>query len=179
MKEEENLNISTFQLIIIIFIFVILMVIGVIIQDPNLKISYYLSVGLGIFTVINIYLTITYYMELRNKRGEKGPIGPKGDRGVKGDGGSCVFSTKCNNNQNCETNIYDAIKKNLTEIDKDISIKCIKDPTEQICESPENAEKGDAIKKLADNLIEECKASRIPEDEFLKRVSNGMKKLQK
>lgn len=178
MKEEEDkLNISTFQLLIIIFIFVILMVIGFMIQEPNLKLSYYLSVGLGIFTIINIYLTITYYMELRNKRGEKGPQGPKGDRGPKGDGGSCVFSTKCNSNQNCETNIYDKIEKNLTEIDKDISIECIKNPTEN-CESPENAEKGDAIKRLADDLIEECKTSRIPEDEFLKRISNGMKKLQ-
>ena len=27
---------------------------------------------LGIFTLINIYLTITYYLELRNKTGEKG-----------------------------------------------------------------------------------------------------------
>lgn len=178
MKEEDKLNISTFQLLIIIFIFVILMVIGFMIQEPNLKLSYYLSVGLGLFTIINIYLTITYYMELRNKRGEKGPQGPKGDRGAKGDGGSCVFSTKCNNNQNCEKNIYDEIEKNLTEIDKDISIECIKDPTEKKCGTSENAEKGDAIKRLADNLIEECKTTRIPEDTFLKTISNGMKRLQ-
>ena len=30
------------------------MVIGFMIQEPNLKLSYYLSVGLGIFTIINI-----------------------------------------------------------------------------------------------------------------------------
>ena len=179
MKEEEKLNISTFQLIIIIFIFVILMVIGFMIKEPNLKISYYLSVGLGIFTIINIYLTITYYMELRNKRGEPGSKGPKGDRGPKGDGGSCVFSTKCNDNKDCDKNVYEKIKENLTEIDKDMSIECVKNPNKENCGIPENIEKGDAIKRLADDLIEECKTTRLPEEKFLTKVSNGITALKK
>jgi hypothetical protein len=176
---EEKLNISTFQLIIIIFIFVILMVIGFMIQEPNLKISYYLSVGLGIFTIINIYLTITYYMELRNKRGEPGVKGPKGDIGPKGDGGSCVFSTKCNDNKDCDKNVYEKIKDNLTEIDKDISIDCVKNPNKENCGNSEKAEKGDAIKRLADDLIEECKTTRLPEKDFLTRVTNGITALKK
>lgn len=181
-EEKKNINISTFQLIIILFIFVILIVIGFIIQDYNLKISYYLSVGLGIFTLINIYLTITYYLELRNKTGEKGRKGPKGDIGPKGDSGSCTFSTECNNNENCDDKVYKAIHTDIVKIDedfKDISIECIKNPNKENCKdkNSETIEKIKGVNKLAESLIEECKQTRMSEKLFLERIKIGLDKL--
>ena len=181
-EEKKNINISTFQLIIILFIFVILMVIGFIIQDYNLKISYYLSVGLGIFTLINIYLTITYYLELRNKTSDKGRKGPKGDIGPKGDSGSCTFSTECNKNENCGKSVYDSIKDNLKDMDEDfkgVSEECIKDPNTKNCKgkSAETIEKLEGVNKLAESLIKECKKTRMSEKLFLENIKQGLKTL--
>ena len=108
MAKEKTL--STNQLVVVLFIFTIFIIIGFMIEDSNLKISYMLVVGLALFTGINFFLTIKYYTRLRNMAGEQGPRGLKGDDGPRGDPGVCTFSEKCGMNETeCENLIYNKI----------------------------------------------------------------------
>ena len=51
-------------------------------------------VALGTLTYMNIYLTIFYYIKLRNEPGVQGPPGPKGEKGPTGPEGKCVNSLR-------------------------------------------------------------------------------------
>ena len=88
-KKVKGVNLTLTQIIIMLFVIVVLILIGVTIDDNNIKISYWLTMGLLLFTILNIYLTVIYYIEIRERKGERGPKGPKGERGVKGDPGTC------------------------------------------------------------------------------------------
>tara|TARA_B100000242_G_scaffold208459_1_gene151389 strand:+ start:331 stop:873 length:543 start_codon:yes stop_codon:yes gene_type:complete len=94
-EKSDGGGLSSAQMIIISFIVMILVGISFMIKDKNLKISYILIVGLAIFTLFNVYMTIKYYNKLRNTVGEPGPQGPKGPKGPQGEPGNCTFSEKC------------------------------------------------------------------------------------
>jgi len=94
-EETESTNMSMSQMIIVGFIIVILFGLDFFFEDRNLKISYRMSVALGLFTLFNVYWTIKFYKDLRNAEGKQGPKGPHGEKGPSGEPGVCTFSSKC------------------------------------------------------------------------------------
>ena len=53
-------------LLLIITIYMVCLVIGMLIKDAIYKLYFYMIVALGTLTYMNIYLTIFYYIKLRN-----------------------------------------------------------------------------------------------------------------
>lgn len=155
------MNIGT--LLVIILIYIILIAVSLFFDDFRLKIAYWFVVGLGTLTVINIYLSITYYISLRNDAGKPGPRGPKGEKGPAGDLGKCTLSETCGI-QNCEDKVY-AI---AADIFPDMPRSCIKDPN--TCADIVTKEKALPLNKLFSQLIDECKTTKMPEDDFMMRI---------
>ena len=87
------MELSTF-LIILIFA-VIFISIGFMIPETKYKIAYYMILMLLFLSVLNIYLSVVYYIQLRNDPGIPGPQGSKGVKGAKGAPGKCSFTEKC------------------------------------------------------------------------------------
>jgi hypothetical protein len=158
---HNKMNIGT--LLIIIFIYIILAIVSLYFTDFRLKIAYWFVVALGTLTAINIYLSITYYISLRNDVGIAGPRGPKGDLGPAGDVGKCTLSETCGI-QNCDDKLF-AI---AAEIYPDIPRKCIEDPN--TCDDVVTKEKALPLNNLFYQLIDECKKTKMPEDEFMRRI---------
>ncbi len=65
------------------------------IEDIKYRVSYYMILALLFLATLNIYLSIVYYIQLRNTPGVQGQIGKKGPKGVQGSPGICSFSEKC------------------------------------------------------------------------------------
>lgn len=167
----KNTNLSVNQLVVLLFIFVVFVIIGFMIEDKNLKISYMLVVGLALFTGINLFLTIKYYKDLRNKAGEQGPRGLKGEDGPQGDPGVCTFSEKCGMNQKeCEDAIY---KKIIDDnyYGEDITRECLENPTLETCNNDINlVERATALKPLIELKIKKCLESRKSKDVMINEL---------
>ncbi len=133
------------------------------IKDDNLKTSYWLIIFLGYLSVFNIYLSVNYYIKLRNEKGIPGGIGPHGDPGPKGYRGTCSLSEQCGI-QNCRPKIMGLVVDTFPDIPK----KCIEDITN--CESPSLKQRAIPINKLVDNLVDECKNSDRSEDDFMRQI---------
>ena len=82
-------------LLIILIIFIIFFSISFMIQDIKYRVSYYMILALLFLATLNIYLSIIYYIQLRNNPGVPGQVGAKGPLGVKGNPGICSFSEVC------------------------------------------------------------------------------------
>lgn len=87
------MELSTF-LILLIFA-VIFISIGFMIPETKYKIAYFMILVLLILSVLNVYLSIVYYIQLRNDTGIQGPQGAKGPKGAKGASGKCSFTEQC------------------------------------------------------------------------------------
>ena len=133
------------------------------IKDDNLKTSYWLIIFLGYLSVFNIYLSVNYYIKLRNEKGIPGGIGPHGDAGPKGYRGTCSLSEQCGIH-NCRPKIMGLVVDTFPDISK----KCIEDITK--CESPSLKQRAIPINKLVDNLVDECKNSDRSEDDFMRQI---------
>ena len=119
-------------LLIILIIFVIFFSISFMIQDIKYRVSYYMILALLFLASLNIYLSIIYYIQLRNTTGVQGQLGPKGPKGVQGSSGKCSFSEKCG--------ITDARTKIINIANKmyDIDTKCLDNPTLANCNNDQD-----------------------------------------
>ena len=119
-------------LLIILIIFVIFFSISFMIQDIKYRVSYYMILALLFLASLNIYLSIVYYIQLRNTSGVQGQIGPKGPKGVKGTSGKCSFSEKCG--------VTDARQKIINIANKmyNIDTKCLDEPTLANCNNDQD-----------------------------------------
>ena len=63
------------------------------IVDPQLQYIYWLVVFLLFVSVSNIYMTMYYYVKLRNEPGIKGERGDPGEKGQVGSNGVCEINT--------------------------------------------------------------------------------------
>jgi hypothetical protein len=97
------------------------------IPEVKYKIAYYMILVLLFLSVLNIYLSVVYYIQLRNDPGIPGPQGSKGPLGAKGTPGKCSFSEKCG--------ITDARNLILNTAHQmyDISQDCIDKPSLTTC----------------------------------------------
>ena len=102
------------------------------IQDIKYRISYYMILALLFLASLNIYLSVVYYIQLRNNPGVQGQMGPKGPKGVQGNTGKCSFSEKCG--------ITDPRNKILNIANQMYNIKreCLDNPTLQICNNDQD-----------------------------------------
>ena len=82
------------------------------IVDPQLQYIYWLVVFLLFVSVSNIYMTMHYYVKLRNEPGIKGERGEPGEKGQVGSNGVCEINTGCGAIQNCR----DLIEEELLEL---------------------------------------------------------------
>lgn len=135
------MNLSTF--LIAVFIFIIVYSLSFLIQNNTYKIFYFLIMGLGAITFLNIYLGIIYYVKLRNDPGIPGPRGPKGKKGPRGMTGKCIINESCSFSRN------DAINMILDRISNkfDSTSECILDPSIDKCGSLQE------VNRINDNII--------------------------
>jgi len=105
-------------LLIIVFATII---ISKFVVDPTLQPLYWLIVFLVLVSVTNIYMTIYYYVKLRNEPGIMGERGDPGMKGSKGSNGMCMSSTSEDATANCRdllNNLFeenDALYKKIME----------------------------------------------------------------
>jgi hypothetical protein len=159
------------SILLIILIFIVFMVINFFITDPKMKLAYWFVVGLLFLTVMNIYMSIIYYIKLREDPGEPGPRGPKGQRGPQGDIGKCTFSETCGI-QNCSEKIYGIGSKYYPNI----NIECLKDTTK--C-SNEEKDKAIPVSNVLKTLISECESTQRSEDDFIRKITPLIANMEK
>ena len=111
-------------LLIMLIIFVIFFSISFMIEDIKYRVSYYMVLALLFLATLNIYLSVVYYIQLRNMQGVQGQMGPKGPTGVQGVPGICSFSEKCG-----IENPRQMIIGVANSMYSDISIPCLDNPT--------------------------------------------------
>ena len=105
--------------IIIVFIAII---VSQFIVDPQLQPVYWMVVLLLFVSVANIYMSIYYYIKLRNEPGIKGERGDSGNQGESGSPGVCTIDTECDALQNCRE-LIDTILRELLPSYKEIKEK--------------------------------------------------------
>lgn len=160
--DNKQLGNNVISILIIIGIFIAFIIISFFIKDTKLQIAYWSVIGLLTLTIINLYMSISYYIKLREDPGKPGSRGPKGDKGPRGDPGKCTFSEKCGISD-CE----DKILALTDEYYPDISRKCIEDNKK--C-SNEELHMAKPISKQVKRLVKECKTTSRAESDFLRRI---------
>jgi len=153
-------------LLVIILIYVILLVISQFIDDFNLRIAYWFVVALATLTIMNIYLSISYYIKLRSDPGSPGPRGAKGEMGPKGHTGKCTFSDECGISK-CPQKIYSMAEDLYSSAG--ISRKCLENPKKN-CDSHELREKALPIHNQVEMLIKQCKNTKRAEEDFMRKI---------
>ena len=100
------------KLLVIFAILAVVNLIGFSIKDFNFKICYWLSIALIIVAIINLNMSIGFYIRLRNDKGISGKRGERGDKGPKGFPGRCELNldAKCGV-KNCVSKIQDELGK--------------------------------------------------------------------
>jgi len=104
--------IYTITILTVIFISII---ISKFIVNPELQYIYWLVAFLLFISVSNIYMTIHYYVKLRNDPGIKGERGDSGEKGQSGSNGVCEINTSCDAIQDCRGLIEDRLMEKMPE----------------------------------------------------------------
>ena len=177
-KENENTSsgMSFTQMMIIGFIIVVLVAISFFIKDKNLRISYMMVVGLLLFTLFNISMTLKYYKKLRNAVGKQGPQGPRGPDGPQGEPGMCTFAESCGID-NAEQETINRIKNKNSFKDHfdntDEYNGCVKLLEDRLVngstKSVEN-EKCKNIEQLVKEIIINAKTTKVHKDDYYDQV---------
>ena len=155
--------------LIIVLVYLTCITISLFIEEMKLRLAFYLLVGLGTLCFINIYLTITYYIKLRNDPGVPGVQGPKGPRGVRGDPGKCSYSSSCGI-QNARGKILN-IAKNVYDIDT----KCLDNPSLKTCSDKDTMDKANPVSDQIDMLEQIAKTSTMSEEEFIRKIRSSFR----
>lgn len=148
--------------LIFILIFGILFFVSYYIQDPTLKLCYWLVIMLLAFSVFNVLLAITYYIKLRNEPGTPGPRGPPGDKGSRGPRGICSLSEQCGIDD-CLNKIVDT----TAEIFPDITRDCLTDLNK--CGEHERSSAKPVIIQIQ-QLAKKCDKTTLDENDFMRKI---------
>ena len=103
--------------LIILFIFLAIIV-SQFIKGVKLKLMYWMIMILLFITFMNIYMTIIYYISMRNNPGVQGSRGNPGKIGLKGPPGVCTINTSCQQVYDCKNLIQTKIKEKSLEYRK-------------------------------------------------------------
>ena len=134
------------------------------IVETSYKLAYFLLVGLGFLCLLNIYLTVYYYIKLRNDEGVAGPMGEKGPKGPKGEPGKCTFSTTCG--------IENPREKIITVASEmyDISAKCLDKPVVTNCDNEDVVAQAVKINKQISILEDMANKTTMAESDFMNKL---------
>lgn len=141
------------------------MIISMFIEEVKLRIAFYLIVALGTLCFINLYLTFTYYIKLRNEPGIAGAPGPKGDQGSKGDQGGCSYATKCGIDGS-RPMIVNAVNA-MYQINK----KCLNDPNLDTCGDKETLDKANPLHQQINLLEKIANETSMSKEQFRKKIN--------
>jgi len=156
------MELSTFLILIIIVL--ILISIGFMIPETKYKVAYFMIVCLFGLTILNVYLSIIYYIQLRNDPGTPGAIGNKGPTGVKGLPGKCSFTETCEIKKAREK-IVD-IANSMYSISKD----CIDNPSISTCGDQDTVENAMPINQQINMLEQIAYNTNMAEDDFMTKI---------
>ncbi len=161
-------------LLIIIVIFLILVVISMFIEDKTYKLYYFLIVALAVLTFLNVYLSIIYYIKLRNEPGVPGPRGPKGEKGPSGGKGKCVVSESCGfTKADANKLLY-----NIAASKFDTTPKCLREPSLKNCRGgASEIERLQPVNKQIAMLEKMAVDGLFTKQEFEKKVRNSFNDL--
>ena len=136
------------------------------IPEIKYKIAYFMIICLLGLSVLNIYLSIVYYIKLRNDPGIVGEIGKKGPIGVKGLPGKCSFTEKCG--------IDEPRKKiiNVANTMYDISKSCLDKPSLEYCnDNQDTLEQAMPVNAQINMLEKIAYSTTMSEKDFLKKLN--------
>ncbi len=153
-------------LLIILIIFVIFFSISFMIHDIKYRVSYYMILALLFLASLNIYLSVIYYIQLRNTTGVQGQLGPKGPKGVQGSSGKCSFSEKCG--------ITDARTKIINIANKmyNIDTKCLDEPTLANCNNDQDVlDQARPINTQVNMLEQIAYSTTMSEKDFISKLN--------
>jgi hypothetical protein len=156
------MELSTFLILLILAI--IFITIGFMIPDTKYKIAYFMIIALLWLSVLNIYLSVVYYIQLRNDPGIPGPQGSKGPQGAKGPPGKCSFSEKCGI-QDARTKILDIAHQMYS-----IPQTCLDNPSIDTCGNQETLESAMPINNQINMLEQIAYSTTMAERDFLDKI---------
>jgi hypothetical protein len=156
------MDITTFLIVVVIQ--AIIISISFTITDFKYRICYYMVVALLSLSVLNIYLSVVYYIQLRNDVGIPGQQGDKGPTGVRGPGGKCSFSAKCG--------ITDPRQKILDVANKmyDIKKECLDKPTLSTCGNQDTLDQAMPINTQINMLEKIAYSTTMAESDFMEKL---------
>ena len=152
-------------LLIILIIFIIFFSISFFISETKFRIAYYMILALLFLSGLNIYLSIVYYIQLRNTPGVAGTQGDKGPTGVKGAPGKCSFSETCE--------IKDARNEILKVANRmyNIPIECLDNPTLASCgNSQDTLDQAMPINAQINMLEEIAFSTKMGKKDFMNKI---------
>ena len=158
------MELSTFLILLIIAL--ILISIGFMIPEVKYKIAYFMVICLLGLSVLNIYLSIVYYIKLRNDPGIAGEMGKKGPGGVKGLPGKCSFTETCGIDEPRRQII------NVANTMYDISKECLDKPSLENCnDNQDTLEQAMPINTQINMLEKIAYSTTMSEKDFLKKLN--------
>ena len=157
---------DTTTFLIMLMIAIIFISIGFMITDTKYKIAYYMCVVLVALCLLNIYLSVVYYIQLRNTTGVQGPQGQKGVKGSSGASGKCSFSEQCG--------IKDPRSKilNIANTMYDIKATCLDKPSLANCDNSQDTyEQAMPINAQINMLEKIAYSTTMSEADFMKKLN--------
>ena len=166
------MDITTF--LILVTFYLVAIVISMFIEDKTYKMYYFLIIALATLVFLNVYLSIIYYIKLRNEPGIPGPRGTKGEQGPTGSKGKCVSTGKCGfTKAEADKMLYD-LAANKFETSK----TCLREPTLNNCQGgASEVERIKPVNKQVQMLEEMAQQGLFTKQEFEKKIKNSMSNL--
>jgi hypothetical protein len=158
------MELSTFLILLIIAL--ILISIGFMIPEVKYKIAYFMIICLLGLSILNIYLSIVYYIKLRNEPGIPGELGKKGPTGVKGEPGKCSFT------ESCEFEDPRGKILNVANTMYNITTECLDNPTLENCnDNQDTLEQAIPINTQINMLEKIAYSTKMAEKDFMDKLN--------
>ena len=136
------------------------------IPEVKYKIAYFMIVCLLGLSVLNIYLAVVYYIQLRNDPGVPGQQGPKGPKGAKGAPGKCSYAKQCG-----IPNARGIILDTAIQMYNDIPRECLDKPSSKTCGDQNTLEEAMPINNQINMLEKIAYSSTMSEDDFKAKLN--------
>ena len=166
------MDITTF--LILVTIYLVLIVISMFIEDKQYKIYYFAIVVLGTLCFLNVYLSVIYYVKLRNEAGIPGPRGAPGAKGAIGGKGKCAVGESCAfTKQDASAMLYKTAAEKF-----DTTPTCLKAPSLKNCPGGvAEVERLQAVARQIKMLESLAISGKFTRQEFEEKVTHAFDKL--
>ncbi len=156
----------TITSLIIIFVAII---ISQFLIDPSLQPIFWMIFLLLFVCYANIYMSIYYYVKLRNNPGIQGERGEPGLKGTKGSQGVCIVDTSCDALQNCSELVENTLASKIEPY------KQIRDKMKKGTRLSNKEKKIlEGIQTYKSILLVKCESGAYTREEFKDIVTNSL-----